>query len=205
MNRDLAENPRAIRLAQQLENRSMRVRAGSLLDLRAEVQGGRLWLGPGEPTQAVHPTPQATPGGPAAAEAEISGTPLAMIGLFRQASATPSAGSAVQVRGDAEVANRFRELFRLLRPDVESQMVRLLGDAPARALSRAGTAALDWARQALDSSRRNIAEYLVEESRDLVNRTELEEFLRGVDLAREGTDRAEARLALLERRRGARC
>ena len=45
----------------------------------------------------------------------------------------------------------------------------------------------------------NIAEYLQEESRDLVNKTELEEFLRGVDELREASDRIEARLRRLER------
>ena len=46
----------------------------------------------------------------------------------------------------------------------------------------------------------NIAEYLQEESRDLVNKTELEEFLRGVDELRETADRIEVRLGHLERR-----
>jgi len=46
----------------------------------------------------------------------------------------------------------------------------------------------------------NIAEYLQEEGRDLVNKTELEEFLRGVDELRETADRIEVRLARLEAR-----
>jgi ubiquinone biosynthesis protein UbiJ len=60
--------------------------------------------------------------------------------------------------------------------------------------------ALTWARRAGRAARDNIAEYLEEEGRDLVNRTELEEFLRGVDGAREAADRIEARLARLEAR-----
>ena len=39
-----------------------------------------------------------------------------------------------------------------------------------------------------------------EESRDLVNRPELEEFLLGVDQLREMADRVEVRLARLEQR-----
>ena len=46
----------------------------------------------------------------------------------------------------------------------------------------------------------NIAEYLQEEGRDLVNRTELEEFLPGVDELRDTADRVEARLGRLEAR-----
>ena len=44
----------------------------------------------------------------------------------------------------------------------------------------------------------NIAEYLQEEGRDLVNKTELEEFLRGVDTLRDTADRIDARLKHLE-------
>jgi ubiquinone biosynthesis protein UbiJ len=46
----------------------------------------------------------------------------------------------------------------------------------------------------------NIAEYLQEEGRDVVNRTELEEFLRGVDELRDTAERVGARLVRLEAR-----
>jgi ubiquinone biosynthesis protein UbiJ len=46
----------------------------------------------------------------------------------------------------------------------------------------------------------NLAEYLQEESRDLVSKPELEEFLLGVDQLRETADRVETRLARLEQR-----
>ena len=187
MNRDLAESPRAASLAQSLEGRSLRVTAGSLLSVRAAVQSGRIAL-----------LSDAD-----AADADIGGPPLALLGLFNATAANPGSAPAVQIRGDADTANRFRELFKLLRPDLETQVARLLGEVPARALAKFSVAALDWGRRALDSGRHNLAEYLQEESRDLVNRTELDEFLRGVDLARESADRVEARLAMLERRRGA--
>jgi ubiquinone biosynthesis protein UbiJ len=46
----------------------------------------------------------------------------------------------------------------------------------------------------------NISEYLQEEGRDLITKTEMEEFLRGVDGVRESIDRIEARLFRLEQR-----
>ncbi len=46
-----------------------------------------------------------------------------------------------------------------------------------------------------DHAAANVSEYLQEESRDLVTRTELEEFLSGVDELRESTDRLAARMA----------
>ena len=57
-----------------------------------------------------------------------------------------------------------------------------------------------WARKARRTAGENLAEYLQEESRDLVNACELDEFLQGVDAAREALDRIEARLARLEQR-----
>ena len=45
-----------------------------------------------------------------------------------------------------------------------------------------------------------MAEYLQEEGRDLPTRTEVEEFLSGVDQLRDDAERLEARLARVEAR-----
>ena len=105
-----------------------------------------------------------------------------------------------QVRGDAEIANLYRQLFALARPDMEEELSRLVGDPAARRLSRFARSAISWARRARRTAGENIAEYLQEESRDLVNASELEEFLQGVDVVREAADRVEARIARLEQR-----
>jgi ubiquinone biosynthesis protein UbiJ len=83
---------------------------------------------------------------------------------------------------------------------MEEELSRLVGDLPARRLSLLAKRVLAWAGNARRTAGENIAEYLQEESRDLVNKTELEEFLQGVDAARETFDRVEARLALIEQR-----
>ncbi len=70
----------------------------------------------------------------------------------------------------------------------------------ARRLGNFARDTFAWLKGARRSVGENIAEYLTEESRDLVNRTELEEFLRGVDDLREGTDRLEARIRRLDAR-----
>ena len=59
---------------------------------------------------------------------------------------------------------------------------------------------LDWARRARASLARSVGEYLTEEGRDVPPAAELEVFLSDVDRIREDVDRAESRLALLERR-----
>jgi len=218
MNRELAQSPRATALARSLEGRSLRVSAGEIFSLRATVAGGRLMLiaeethvdapgiaahgGARDAASDAHAQAGARPGATASsgrADAHIEGSPFALLALFNGGTANPAGASSVHIRGDADVANRFRDLFKLLKPDIEGQAARLIGELPARGLARFSAAALGWARDALDTGRRNVAEYLVEESRDLINRTELDEFLRGVDQARETADRIEARLALLER------
>jgi ubiquinone biosynthesis protein UbiJ len=128
----------------------------------------------------------------------IVGSPTALLGLMAGTARTPG-GSPAQVRGDAETAAAYRELLRAARPDLEEELARLVGDLPARRLGALAQGTLAGLSRAGRRFGENLAEYLQEESRDLVNRTELEEFLRGVDELREASDRIEARLRRLER------
>jgi ubiquinone biosynthesis protein UbiJ len=185
LNRNLDESARAASIARHLEGRSLRVEAASLMSIRASVHSGRLLLSSGDPESA---------------DAVIAGSALALLNLLRADASHPARTVTAQVRGDAEVADRFRELFKLARPDMETEVGRFIGEIPARGFAKAAQSAFIWGRRAAASARANIAEYLQEESRDLVNRTELEEFLRGVDRAREAADRLDARLAQLERK-----
>jgi ubiquinone biosynthesis protein UbiJ len=141
-------------------------------------------------------------GGGADADAVITGSLLALVDLFarREDSAAPRAAERVQITGDAEIAARYRDLLELARPDWEEELSRLIGDLPARRLSLAAQAALSWARGFARTAGANVAEYLQEESRALVSKPEVEEFLAKVDALRETADRVEARLARLERR-----
>ena len=118
----------------------------------------------------------------------------------RADSAAPQRVERVEITGDAEIAARYRDLLELARPDWEEELSRLVGDLPARRLSLAARAALSWARGVARTARANVAEYLEEESRALVSKPEVEEFLASVDELRETADRVEARLARLERR-----
>jgi ubiquinone biosynthesis protein UbiJ len=114
----------------------------------------------------------------------------------------PSVASraGVQIRGDAEVANLFRQLFAAAKPDFEEELSRWIGDMPARRLSQVARSVRSWARRTRRTAGENIAEYLQEEGRDLVSKPEHEEFLHGVDTVREAADRIEARLKSIEQR-----
>jgi ubiquinone biosynthesis protein UbiJ len=120
--------------------------------------------------------------------------------MLRGGAPSAQTRSSVQIRGDAEIANLYRELFSAARPDLEEELSRWVGDMPARHLSQLAKSVRNWARRARRTAGENIAEYLQEEGRDLVTKTELQEFLSGVDGLREGVDRLEARLLGLEQR-----
>jgi ubiquinone biosynthesis protein UbiJ len=157
---------------------------GRLLRLRLVAQQSGLAVGSGgEP-----------------ADATITGTPLALAALLAGRPQGRASAPGITIAGEAEIAQAFEALFRHARPDLEEELARLVGDAPAHYAARAARAALGWAGRARDSLARSLGEYLTEESRDLVPRAELDVLLGGIDRIREDVDRAEARLGLAERR-----
>jgi ubiquinone biosynthesis protein UbiJ len=205
LNRCIDESTHARALARRLQGTSLQIDVHGITSIRASILGSRLALLPGNDGGAVQTGAAQAGAAQAGADATVSGSLPALIqlangGAGRQAGAPATAGPPAQIRGDAEIANLYRELFMVARPDPEEELSRWIGDLPARLLSEWGRRALHLARRVHRTAGENIAEYLQEEGRDLVNKTELEEFLRGVDELREMTDRIEARLGRLEQR-----
>jgi ubiquinone biosynthesis accessory factor UbiJ len=182
LNRNISAQARAGALVRRLEGKTLQLDVAGLMRVRALAAQGRLALLAGDDSPA---------------DALISGGVPALLAMMRGAPAPVAATSGVKVQGDAEVAGLYRELLALARPDPEEEAARLIGDVPARRLGNLARQTLGWLQGAGSSIGANIAEYLTEESRDLVNRTELDEFLHGVDELREGVDRLEARLRRL--------
>jgi ubiquinone biosynthesis protein UbiJ len=185
LNRCIDSSARAALLARRLEGTSLQIDVDGLIRIRLKCQRGRLALLTGDDS---------------AANAAISGSLPALLQLLNSAAPRSAGLPAAQIRGDAEIADRYRELIALARPDPEEELSRWIGDLPARRVSQFASGALEWARHARRTAGMNIAEYLQEEGRDLVNKTELEEFLRGVDELRDTADRVGARLGRLEAR-----
>ncbi len=148
----------------------------------------------GEALRLLRTTPEAGE----APDATISGAPLSLLALARDADAVIQRGD-VHIGGDAQVAQRFRELIHLLAPDLEHELSGVLGRSTAHVLMSAVQTAAGAARSAAWTSLRNLAEYLAHEDGTLVPRAEAEHFLRGVEHVREQLDRLEVRIAQLER------
>jgi ubiquinone biosynthesis protein UbiJ len=134
------------------------------------------------------------------ADARLSGAPLSLLALQGADAQAVIRRGDVRIAGDAELAQQFRELLLLLRPDLEALLARLLGRSGAHLLMRAVRGARDWSRAAAWTSVLNASEYLAHETGDLVSRSEAEHVMRGIEQLREQLDRAEAQLQHLERR-----
>jgi ubiquinone biosynthesis accessory factor UbiJ len=184
-NRNIAVSTTAAALTRRLAGTSLQVEVDGITRVRAECFGGRLALLAGDDTPA---------------DAVISGSAPALLQMLRGGTARVQVRSSVQIRGDAEIANLYRELFTAARPDLEEELSRWVGDMPARRLSQMAKSVRTWARRARRTAGENIAEYLQEEGRDLVTKTEMEEFLRAVDAVRDGVDRIDARVRGIELR-----
>jgi ubiquinone biosynthesis protein UbiJ len=193
--RALADSPRASALIESLHGRRLGLKvSGTPWHLVIESTGSTLRLV--RPDTAVGEAD-------AHADATIVGAPLSLLALTGDDPQAVIRRGDARIEGDAEIAQQFRELGLLLRPDLEAGMARLLGRSGAHIAMRGLRAAADWTRTAAWTQLRNTAEYLAHESGDLVSRPEAEHYLRGVEQLREQLDRIEARLQIIERRAGA--
>ena len=185
LNRNLPRSPRALELCAALAGKRVRVEARALSwVLVIESLKTSVKLSKGDASEP-------------AADAEISGTLLSLAALAGPHPEEVIQRGDVSIHGDAEIAQQFRELAMLLKPDVEEELSRLIGDTPAHQALRFVRMATGFGRRAAATGVRNVAEYLAHERRDLVPRAEADDFYRGVERLREDLDRLEARTRLL--------
>lgn len=130
------------------------------------------------------------------ADTVLRGSPLDLIRLSREGVA---GAGAVEIRGDVDLARRFETMLGEVDIDWEEQLSKVTGDVVAHHVGRAVRGFLGWGESAGRSLERNVSEYLREESRLNPRRDEMDEFVRGVDEARNDVERLEARIDRLER------
>ena len=186
LNRNVAQSERASALARQLEGRGLSlVFEGTPLAISFRVADGRISLGTRDTGEA---------------DATLTGSPISLLSLVGPGAEDRLRGSSIRIAGDAEIAQRFRDLLQHSQPDFEEELSRVVGDVAAHQVANIARGFFDWGRKAADSFSTNVAEYLQEEGRDVPSRVEVEEFLEAVDHLREATDRLDARLSRAESR-----
>ncbi len=180
LNRNVAASSRAQTLCERLDGRSLGVHVEGLrIHLVARVDSRQITL-----ASSIEREPDAT----------VSGTPLTLLSLVGPGAQGRLRSGTVTITGDAEIAQSFQELLRAAQPDLEEELSRLVGDVAAHQIGNLARSASDWGRKAAATLAANVSEYLQEEGRDLVTRTEIEEFLASVDELRESADRLNARV-----------
>lgn len=127
-----------------------------------------------------------------------SGTVLALTRLAGPAGDAVIREGDVELSGDALLAQQFQKLLRYGRPDIEEELSGVVGDVAAHGIGKFVRGINEWRRQARDTMRQNIGEYLQEESRAVPTRGEVDAFRHKVDTLRDDVARFEARLNAVE-------
>lgn len=183
LNRQVAESTAAQAELQALDGRSMAVHVEGLgLSLCLTASNGQLRVEDRFDSASV--TLRGTPGALAALLRRDRDRPLA--GQFRE--------SGAELTGSIDVAERFAELIRLARPDLEEELSRWIGDIPAHELVNATRHVADWALDTGRAMERNTAEYLQEESGTLPASAEIRAFTEDVQDLRDDVERLAARI-----------
>src|SRR6185295_4349978 len=134
------------------------------------------------------------------ATATLRATPLDLAKLVRAEGVSSVKRTQANFSGDLQVAERYSQLLKLARPDIEDEVAKWIGDVPAHALGQMARGAGAWFARAAGALRMNTAEYLQEESRAMPAALEADAFYSDVERLRDDVERTAARLARLERR-----
>ena len=117
---------------------------------------------------------------------------------FKFLSDPGSAFAAARLTGAANFAEALAFVFRNLRWDYEGDLAGVIGDIPARRLTRFLSDGVDRQRSAIRRLGANLSEYATEDSGLLVANRDIAQFCAAVDLLRDDLARFEKRLARLK-------
>ena len=185
LNRALALDPETRESLRPLDGRRVALHvAAPPLALQVRVDGERLAVGPVDAADAPDLSVRSTLGGL-----------LAQLPFMRNDDAPPV--GQLRIEGDADLARRLQRLAERFDPDWQQPFAAVFGDVVGVQVANAIASALRHARGAAGAFAVNAAEYVTEESRDVVPRDELNAFHDDVDALRDDVERAAARVERL--------
>lgn len=165
-------------VALQLENPS--------LALSIRVNGEQLKVGPVEDADR--------------ADLSVRSTLAGIVGqlpFMRGRNAAPL--GALRVEGDAELARRLQRMAERFDPDWSLPFARVFGDVLGVQIANALAAGLRGTREFARGFAQDSADFLTEESRDVVGKEELRAFHSDVDQLRDDAERLQARFDRLKK------
>ena len=120
---------------------------------------------------------------------------LKQLPMLRRDDAPPV--GQLRIEGDAELARRLQRLAERFDPDWGAPFAAVFGDVIGTQIANGFAFALRRAKVAAGEFAGSAADYLTEESRDVVGREELNAFHDDVDGVRDDVERLAARIARL--------
>ena len=185
LNRALALDPDTRDSLAALDGRRVSLHLSSPpLALQIRVAGGQLEVGPVDANDA----------GDLSIRSTLSGL-LGQLPFLRNDDAPPV--GRLRMEGDADLARRLQRLAEGFDPDWQQPFARVFGDVIGVQIANALAAGLKQARVVAGELAGSAAEYVTEESRDVVARAELEAFHDDVDAIRDDVERLVARVGRL--------
>lgn len=167
------------------------------LALRLQVAGTQLRVGPVDAEQTPDLAVRSTLGGMLSFGMQ-SLLPKLLGKRDEDETAVPV--GRMRIEGDAELARRLQRLAERFDPDWQQPFTTVFGDVLGVQIANGIAAALRQARVGGRKLAETAAEYLTEESRDVVPRAELEAFYDDVDTLRDDAERLSARITRLKKR-----
>lgn len=191
LNRALALDPDTRTALRPLDGQCIELTLeSSSLAMRIGVEGERLTVGPVDPGAE-----------PDLAVRGSFGGVLAQLPFMANARRNGStAAGRMKVAGDAELARRLQQLATRFDPDWQQPFVSVFGEVLGVQIADTLRAGLLHARRSAIDLAQTAAEYVTEESRDVVPRAELEAFHDDVDVMRDDVERLAVRVARLRQR-----
>lgn len=189
LNRALALDPDTRQALTALDGRHIDLTLEApALAMRISVEAEQLHVGPVDHREAD-----------LAVRSSLSGV-LAQLPLLARSARQGAPVGAVRVAGDAELARRLQQLAQGFDPDWQLPFVRVFGEVLGVQVANVLRGALQQARRHASGFAHATAEYVTEESRDVVPRAELDAFHDDVDVIRDDVERLAVRV---QRLRGA--
>lgn len=156
------------------------------LALEVRVEGQSLRVGPVDATHEPDLGVRANLGGL-----------LGQLPFLRDAKAKPE--GKLRIEGDAQLAQRLQKLAQGFDPDWQQPFVSVFGEVLGVQIAKAVAGAFKQAQVVSKNLAESAAEYVTEESRDVVPHAELDAFHDDVDTLRDDVERMAAKLARLRR------
>lgn len=128
----------------------------------------------------------------------ISGSLITLARMAGESGASAIRAGELELTGDPILAERFQQLLKYAKPDMEEELSGVVGDIAAHRIGEIARGIGKWTREASATMGANIREYLQEESRDVPSRYEVDRFSSEVDALRDDVARLEARLDRLQ-------